>query len=101
MDVSRIEINFRNAYAQANKLEQIAENMRRIAKRQIANTIQEMSSAWKGESAAAYFTKAEVVKENIVRTADALQSVAERIRREAKRLYEADRAAAELVNTNN
>lgn len=103
MSLSTIEINFQAAQMQAKKLEDIADDMKRLANQQLANTIQEMSTCWKGEAAASYFSKADKVKQDIAATAKKLYTIADSIREEAKRIYDAEMKAVALAqsNTNN
>lgn len=103
MSLSTIEINFQAAQMQAKKLEDIADDMKRLANQQLANTIQEMSTCWKGEAAASYFSKADKVKQDIAATAKKLYIIADSIREEAKRIYDAEMKAVALAqsNTNN
>lgn len=97
MSLTKIEIDFQNAQAQAKRLEDVADNMKRLADQQIADTIREMSSCWKGETAAAYFGKAEKVKQDIADTAKALYAVASNIRAQARRIYDAEMQAISLT----
>lgn len=99
MSLANIEINFQNAQAQAKKLEDIADNMKHLADQQMADTIREMSSCWRGEAAAAYFGKAEKVKQDIMDTAKALYAVANSIRAQAKRIYDAEMQAIALTQS--
>lgn len=99
MSLTNIEIDFQNAQAQAKRLEDVADNMKHLADQQIADTIREMSSCWKGETAAAYFGKAEKVKQDIADTAKALYAVASSIREQAKRIYDAEMRAISLAQS--
>ena len=100
MSSSQIEINFQAAQMQAKKLEDIADDMKRLADQQLANTIQEMSACWKGEAATAYFGKADKVKQDIAATAKTLHTIAASIREEAKRIYDAEMKAVALAQSN-
>ena len=57
----------------------------------------EMATGWKGESATAYFARAETTKEAIISTSEKLGSIASSIRRQAKRTYDAEMAALRLA----
>lgn len=93
MSFANIEIDFQQAQAQAKKLEDMADSMKRLANQQMADTIQEISYCWKGETATAYLGKAERVKQDIASTADTLYAVASRIKAQAKRIYDAEMQA--------
>ena len=101
MGQSRIEIDFAAANSQASKLEEIAEEMTRLANQQLAGTIETITSGWQGETAAAYISKAQTVKNNIAQTAKMLTAIAQTIRADAKRIYAAEKAALEIAETRN
>lgn len=97
MSADSIRINFSQAKAQANSISEIAENMRTLAERDFNDTIQQIASAWQGDSASAYLAKAELVRSSILSTAKALADVASEIRAEAKRIYDAEMRALEIA----
>ena len=53
MSAESIKISFSQAKAQANAIAEIAENMRALAECEFSETIQQISTAWSGESARA------------------------------------------------
>lgn len=97
MSYKSIQIDFNKACAQAAKLENCAQEMITLANKQIAAALTEMAANWSGESASAYFVKADIVKNNIVAAAESLHAVANRIRTQAKRTYDAELAALRLA----
>lgn len=97
MGYTSIQIDFDEAYALAKRLEDCAEEMKRLAVQRMENALSEMAAGWKGESAAAYFAKAETTKEAIISTSEKLGSIASSIRRQAKRTYDAEMAALRLA----
>lgn len=97
MSYTSIQIDFDEACAQAKKLEDCAEEMKRLANQKLANTLKEMSTSWKGESAAAYFAKADTVRKNIAATSEFLCSIANSVRTQAKRTYDAEMEALRLA----
>lgn len=99
MSFANIEINFQQAQAQAQKLEDVADSMKRLADQQMTGTIQEMSACWKGETAAAYFGKMEKVKQEVEATAETLYAAANSIRTQAKRIYDAEMQAIALAQS--
>lgn len=92
-----IELNFRQAKAQAAQLENLAARLERLAKNDIETALQQISSSWKGESANAYLQKGGKLEENIVRTAADLKRTAQTIRSTAQRTYDAEMKARELA----
>lgn len=99
MSIANIEMDFQNAQAQAKKLESAADNMKRLANQQMADTIREMASCWKGETATAYFQKAEKVRQDIADSAKALYAAANSIRTQARRIYDAEMQAIALAQS--
>ena len=99
MSAIKIEIDFAAANAQANRLEDLAVKIQDLAEKQLSDTITLLSSGWSGESASAYLQKAEYVKDNITQTAKTLLSIAETIRTDAQRIYDAEKAAVEIAMT--
>ena len=97
MSSDSIRINFSQAKAQADNISELADNMRTLAEREFNDTIQQIASAWQGESAWAYLAKAEQVRSSILSTAKALADVANEIRVEAKRIYDAEMRALEIA----
>ena len=97
MSAESIKISFSQAKAQANAIAEIAENMRALAECEFSETIQQISTAWSGESARAYIAKAEKAKCKILTTAKTLAAVADEIRTEAKQIYDAEMRALEIA----
>lgn len=97
MSYASIKIDFAAANAQAQRLEEVAEEIRRMANDRMKNTMAQMSANWKGDSAAAYFAKAEKLQSDILKTAGNLESIARSIRSTARRIYDAEREALRLA----
>lgn len=94
-----IEMNFAQAKAQARKLDEIAADMKKLSKHSMADSIHELSGSWKGESATAYFAKSELLRGNIENTAQQISEIADNIRATAQRIYEAEMAALQIIQT--
>lgn len=92
-----IELNFQQAKQQAAKLESLAIKLENLAKKDLDGTLQQLSEAWKGESASAYMQKGQRLEEKIVQTAKELKKTAQTIRSTAKRTYNAEMRARELA----
>lgn len=99
MTRSNIEMNFASACSQAKRIEEIADEMNALASQNLVVTMQEISACWKGESAAAYLSKVESVKDDILSTKSLLKTIAQMIRTEAKRVYDAEMAALRIAET--
>ena len=92
-----IEFDFQRAKEQAEKIDKIADRLRRISQNDFGNSLQNLSAGWKGESASLYLQKGSALQEKIEATANALYGVAEDIRTIARRIYEAEMAALEIA----
>lgn len=100
MSLTTIEINFQSAQEQANRIEEAANSMKQLANQQMTETFQRISACWKGEAASAYLSKAEKVKQEVTSTADALYTIAKKIREQARRIYEAEKQAIAIAQSN-
>lgn len=95
-----ISIAFGNAIAQAEKLENSAEQMRN-SRRQLADIRNSLRNGWEGESAALYMQKCEALENKLERTAADLMQIASVIRRSAKTYRDAELRALEAIATKN
>lgn len=92
-----IKLNFNRAKQQADRLEEIGNEIKRMANRDYEDTLNGISVAWKGENANAYLSKARVLQNNIAGTGDDLIAVANEIRRKAQRVYNAEMEALKIA----
>ncbi|HJD21099.1 MAG TPA: WXG100 family type VII secretion target [Candidatus Gemmiger faecigallinarum] len=92
-----IEMNFRQASAQASRLDEQAEAVRAIAERQLPDTMQQLSGDWSGTAAGQYLAKCEQLRQKLLNNARQLEQTADTIRRAARRLYNAEMAALRLA----
>lgn len=92
-----IELNFQQAKQQAAQLESLAGRLENLAKNDLDGTMQQLSVAWKGESASAYMQKGQRLEGKIVQTARELKRTAQTIRSTAERTYRAEMRARELA----
>lgn len=94
---SGIEFNFRQALAQADKVDEIADRLSNLSGRRFSGTMQNLAVNWKGESAAMYFSKGARLQDKMGDTVGELRRTADDIRRVARALYEAEMAALEIA----
>lgn len=94
-----IEMNYSNAMRQADRIAAVSDNMRRLAGQELGETIQNLAANWKGCEASLYLQKGDRLMENILRTAGELQTAAQKIRTEARRVRDADLQALEIVQS--
>ena len=92
-----IEFDFRQAIQRAEELEEIAADMRKLANNDLEGSLQNLSTAWKGESARAYLNKGTRLKEKILKSSNDLKKTASTIRSVAKRTYNAEMAAYRIA----
>lgn len=96
-----IELDFRQAQAQADRIDGVADRLSRLSGGQFGATMQNLSANWKGENASGYLSKGARLQEKMNGTANELRSTAGDIRRVARALYEAEMRALEIAETRN
>lgn len=94
-----IEMNYNSAIRQAKRVESVADNMKRLANQELGGTMQSLSANWMGQEASMYLQKGSQLQEGIRRTANDLQSAAQKIRSEAWRIRQADLKALEIIQS--
>lgn len=99
MSAKQIHINFEEALAVARQLEDLSADMERNVSRSMGDSMQDLSAAWKGESANAYLRKAEQLKGNVSTTSTNLREIAEDIRTTARQLKQAEMKAICIAQT--
>lgn len=95
---AKIYMDFQNAKAQADQLDQLSRNLRAIGNDDLADCMVGISSNWKGDNAERFLQKAGQVKDKIDKTADHLAMAAQTIREIADNTYQAEMQAAELAD---
>lgn len=94
---ARIEFDFKKALKQASELERIADRIGTISRKNMQDTLQNVSGGWKGENAEIYLKKGEQLSEKIYTTADDLRQTAADIKAIAKKIYEAEMRALSIA----
>lgn len=97
MEESTIYMNYRQAVNQAERLQEQAEQLSRIANTRMADMMVRLNGNWKGENAEIYLAKCAALQEKIGRTARGLFAAAAAIRTAAERTYQAEMRALELA----
>ena len=92
-----IEMDFQNARRQADDLEQIAQNLNMLADEHFQSCIAGIAANWKGENAAAFCKKGNIVGHNIKNAAADLKNAASVIRQIAENTYQAEKAGYEIA----
>lgn len=97
MDEAKIYMNYRQAIQQADRLQDQAEQLRRIATDRMSDMMQRVNANWRGESADAYMAKCIAMQEKVNRTAQNLTGTANALRTAAQRTYNAEMRALEIA----
>lgn len=98
---SEIRVDFQNAMQQAQKLDELANDIDRRVANKLDETAQSVHAAWKGDSATLYIGKTQELRRQVQQTARTLRDTAEDIRRIARRIYEAEMRALEIAQSRN
>lgn len=96
-----IEFDFQKAMNEANRIDAIANNLSNVSQRRFGGTLQNISANWKGENAGIYLNKGGRLQERMNGTAAELHSIASDIRRIARRIYLAEKAALAIAQQRN
>lgn len=97
MTKEMIEITFGNAIRQARELETCAEDMRKMVTSNLSSIETGMSFAWKGENADNYLMKLKQTADNILKTAQKLDDIADVLQKVAQIFRETETTAAEIA----
>lgn len=92
-----IIFDFQRASKKAEELEEIASDMRKMAEGELQESLQNLSAAWKGESANEYLKKGFKLQEKILKSAKDLERTALAIRKVAKKTYDAEMLAYRIA----
>ena len=93
----QIEMDFQQAKKQADTLEQLASRLDRLANRDFAGTMQDVSNHWKGQNAQQYLNKASTLQSKMQTSAESLNKIAASIRSAAKRMRDAELRALQIA----
>lgn len=92
-----IEMDFQNAKRQAEELEQAAQSLGVLADNDFQSCIAGIAANWKGENAAAFCRKGNIVGNNIKNAAAELKNAAAAMRRIAENTYNAEKRNYEIA----
>lgn len=95
---TRIRFDFQNASRQADRLDELAGSLEQQVIRQLADTEQQLRTAWTGDSARRFTAKQAELQDKISRTARTLREIADEIRRIARRVYDAEMEALRIAS---
>lgn len=92
-----IEMDFANANRQADELDQIAQNLNLLVNSKFDPCLRGISVSWKGENAAAFCRKGNVIENNIQNSVSDLKKAASTIRTIARNIYNAEKRNYEIA----
>jgi len=87
------------ALAQADKLERLADEIRRRTVRPMENDGQNLHAVWTGSSATAFLRKQQDLRRQIKQTEQELRDIAADIRATARRVYGAEMEAVRIAQS--
>lgn len=92
-----IEFNLRQALQQAEKLENISDELRILSKDKLGGSLQTLSQNWKGVNATSYIKKGNTLQTNINSSSSQLREIASTIRTIAWNIYNAEMEALRIA----
>ena len=96
---AQINMNYREAMQQARDLDTLAGRIRSTANQKVEESMQLLSSGWKGNNATEFLRKYSELKSQILESAEELRSIADDIRRAAKIIYNAEMEALRIAQS--
>lgn len=94
---NHIRMDFNRAYAEAERLDRIADKLKILATKKMEQSMMNLSYAWTGVNARLFLQKENQLQRNIEETVRELYRVAGDIRMIARRVYEAEMRAYEIA----
>ncbi len=96
-----IRMNYQKAMQQAQRLEEIANDMQSLSSNDFGGTLQDIAASWKGENASEYLRKGGMLQGDMEETSRTLSDIAIEIRRKAKAIRDAEMAALQIATKRN
>lgn len=96
-----IVMNFQKARAQADQLEQLSKRMETIANDRFGGVMRSVNTNWKGDNAAAYIKKCEILRQKLLQSSGNLSRAARTIRTIARNTYNAEMRAWRIARQKN
>ena len=96
--LSEIYFNYNQAIEQAKQLDEVAEQLTNAANRDMEDLLNDVSRAWKSDSAPQFLKKGQKVEGDMRTTARNLKNIASAIRTIAKRIRVAELTAWRIAN---
>lgn len=93
-----IRMNYRQSIAQAKKLSDAAEDLRRLANSDLNSSLEGVRGAWTGDNANIFLQKGNDLKQKMLTMAKNMDSTARTIRSIAQRIYDAEMSNLGLIH---
>lgn len=93
----QIQMDFTKATQKAKELDDIADNLSKLADTDLQNTLDGLNNDWKGDNAGEYIKKGFALKENMDKTVKDIRETAGTIRTVAKNIYDAEMEALRIA----
>ena len=94
---SGISVDFVKVKKEIEKLEICVKEIQNFSNERLAAIFDEMKANWQGDSANAYYKKAEQIQKNIISTANSISKVAEMLDSRVNEIYRAEKKATEVA----
>lgn len=95
--MKKIDFDVANAKKQSRELEEIAVNIKRIAERDMEETIQNLTYSWKGKNAQAYIKKVENLKGDIGQSSKDVEAIMETLKKVSDTISKAELEAEKIA----
>ena len=91
------QMDFTRATQKAKELDDIADNLSKLADTDLQNTLDGLNNDWKGDNAGEYIKKGFALKENMYKNVKDIRETAGTIRTVAKNIYDAEMEALRIA----
>lgn len=92
-----IEMDFERAMAQAQELEEISDELSKIASAHVADAFEMLAKNWQGDNSKNFLKKSSGLTTDMIETADDLLKIARNIRTTAGIVYKAESMARQIA----
>lgn len=92
-----IQMDFQKAKNQADALDRMAGDIRRLADNDLSGCMRDVSANWKSENSSLYVSKGQTTAENLRSAAAGINKAASTVRTIAQNIYNAEKRAIDLA----
>lgn len=97
MTRSEILFNYRQAVRQAEKLENLANRLKKLSQNKMRDTVGQLQGSWQSDHSNQYLSKVHRVSEEIAATAGKVMDIANAVRTTAEAVKNAELRALEIA----